>query len=150
MKRALAALVCVTTVGFLAAPRACAWDPVDALLQDDERQVTDESVTRLLSTDAPAIDSLTTSGPAATTSAAEANNITTSPSWQSAGGREGASDIGATDIEAANLAARPLSNPTHADAPAGSASPVPEPSAIILALVALAYFLLFGRRRRMA
>jgi hypothetical protein len=30
----------------------------------------------------------------------------------------------------------------------GSISPVPEPSAIVLALAALAYFILFGRRRR--
>jgi hypothetical protein len=43
------------------------------------------------------------------------------------------------------------STSAHADDPAAPAEPVsavPEPSAIILALAALVYFLLFGRRRR--
>jgi hypothetical protein len=35
-----------------------------------------------------------------------------------------------------------------AEIPAAPINPVPEPSAIILALAALVYFLLFGRRRR--
>jgi hypothetical protein len=54
--------------------------------------------------------------------------------------------------ESAPVHPAPVSAPPavdHKPVPLGPISAVPEPSAVLLAIVALVYFLVFGRRRRM-
>ena len=137
MTSALRILLCVALLALPLAPRAFGEiDEVERLFQGDTPPSDREPL--LASEIADTEQALPGGIPAI--SSPDAAHYAESLLWnQPADPQTGTSSAGVSPVADASPA-KPI--------PAAPVSPVPEPSAIILALAALAYFLLFGRRRR--
>ncbi len=125
MKSTLLIFLCAAALLLAKAPRAFgAIDEVDALLLGNAPADEGQSI-------APS------SGRPSPPPASSVERV----AWQ-------ADDVHAAIAGAADAQADRQADPKSA--PASTINAVPEPSAIILAVAALGYFLLFGRRRRLA
>ena len=147
MRLVISALFCVATIVALSAcacaQEAATLDPVERLFQDQT------AVTRA----SDGLPSIAGNEPVSAILAEESTEVASQPVarsdassgpseptlWDAAGGDEG------VVAHVSSIAASERST----SEPAATVNAVPEPSAILLALAALVYFLLFGRRRRM-
>ncbi len=135
MTSALRILLCVALLALPLAPRASGEiDEVDRLFQGDAPPSDSEP---LLASEIAVTEQALPGGIPAVSSP-EATSYSESALWNQP-----------ADLQTATSGAGPVADASPAKPiPPAPVSPVPEPSAIILALAALAYFLLFGRRRR--
>lgn len=137
MRLALRTMIGVGLVSLAASAARAEVDPVEQLFQDSPRGPT-----------ATASDSHGIAGHEPVS-----DLFTSAEEMQPAGeksspGEHADSSMWNTGLPAGEVSPQKLSTQGAPDPPATPVSPVPEPSAILLALAALVYFLLFGRRRR--
>jgi hypothetical protein len=142
MRLSIAATICVVTV---VTASACAQeaklDPVERLFQDQPARSSSDGLPSIAG-DEPvsAILSEELIEPAAQPATRDDGSPNSSETtlWDAAGADEG------VGVHVSSIATAERST----SEPAATVNAVPEPSAILLALAALVYFLLFGRRRR--